>query len=1028
MYALGPLYHLVDSQTLVFALMILVTLSAGILALESKSMLVAIFGIIGGFCTPIMLRTGTPNFLGLYSYLLILNLGILAISLLRPWRLLNYLGFLFTYGIYLGSLTQYQRADFPVVITFLSLFFVVQSTLVFIHNMRRRIPCSVLEIIHLTLNAGLYSLAGYHLIRDAVGRPYPAILALALALYFTAHVVVFLRSKLSDRPLLLTAMSLAVFYAALTMPLVLEQESLTIAWALQAYLFLRLGRSMDNRFLRHLGYALYGATAIRLALFEFPRFGTPGFVAPETMHAYWKAMTSRLWTFGSVIASLVAAFRLERRYLAPGSDEAAPDVPDIPLGLPASITRHAFFWSVTAALFLYLHFELYAMFAYLPPWRLPVLTGLWCAMAVFFILFHRATGIVAALVAGLFFAAGAIAKTLFFDFGALNLCHHFYFNTPYLWPGAFARLLDFTFVVAILILGAALLRQGSRSRTIPALFGYASLALLWLYGTLEIATLLHWKLPDFEKGGVSVWWTVFAFAMLAGGIWKNTRPIRYVALFLFSVVIIKIFFMDLANMPVILRVAALMVLGVLLLLGAFAYLRAGKRFTSAALCLLLLGTATHAATPPRLFPKEKTLSAPAEPRTDVGQWIMDANLFDALDSAYGNLRLFGPDGKETPFLIRNKADTRSVVSYVPVSVSSSVESLRKLEDNRVELTVVRKASEPMVAGIQLESNIRNFEKLVSVYGSTDRVTWTRLVEAAPIYDYSRFIDLRRDRISFAPSAYTAYRIEISNMTEKQDSPLVELIRQTRGSETPTETEATAFRREPFRIDQIRFLERRESIVSDATETADADVTDFKIGHDTKDCTTLITFTTRHQPVTVVSLLTDDSNFSRAATVEGETESTPRTWHPLSSGTLSRIRIGGTRQEQLTLTLPGTRYQQYRVIIRDMDNPPLNITGVRIRHNQVEGLFFPKSTTPHRLCYGGHDIPAPVYDVASVLGRVVPESVQPWKVGEERTNPDFSTQCAFRLCSGKTGMTIALAIMAVILLVFVARLARNIEPV
>ncbi len=1026
MYALGPLYHLVDSQTLVFALMILVTLSAGILALESKSMLVAIFGIIGGFCTPIMLRTGTPNFVGLYSYLLILNLGILAISLLRPWRLLNYLGFLFTYGIYLGSLSQYHQSDFPVVITFLSLFFVIQSTLVFIHNMRRRIPCTVLEIVHLTLNAGLYSLAGYHLIRDAVGRPFPAILALALALYFTTHVVVFLRSKLSDRPLLLTVMSLAVFYAALTMPLVLEQESLTIAWALQAYLFLRLGRSMDNRFLRHLGYALYGATAIRLALFEFPRFDTHGFAAPETMQAYWKAMTTRLWTFGSVIASLVAAFRLERRYLVPG-DKAAPGLPDIPAGLPASITRHAFFWSVTAALFLYLHFELHAMFAYLPPWRLPALTGLWCAMAVFFILFHRPTGAAAALVAGLFFAAGAVAKTLFFDFSALNLCHHFYFDTPYLWPGAFARLLDFTFVVTILIMGAAFLRQGARSRTIPALFGYASLALLWIYGTLEIATLLHWKLPDFQKGGVSVWWTVFAFAMLAGGIWKNIRPVRYAALLLFSVVIIKIFFMDLAHMPVILRVAALMVLGVLLLLGAFAYLRAGKRFTSAALCLLLLGTAAHAATPPGLFPKEKTITRQSDQPAEVGQWTLDADLFDSLDGAYGNLRLFAPDGKETPFLIRNKADTRSVVSYVPVSVSSSVESLRKLEDNRVELTVVRKASEPMVAGIQFESNIRNFEKLVSVYGSTDHVTWTRLAEAAPIYDYSRFIDLRRDRISFAPSAYTTYRIEISNMTEKQDSPLVELIRQTRGSETPTETEATAFRREPFRIDQIRFLERRESIVANAAETADTDVADFKVGHDAKACTTLVTFTTRRQPVTVVTLLTDDSNFSRSATVEGETETAPRTWQLLSSGTLSRIRIGGTRQEQLTLTLPGSRYRKYRVSLRDMDNPPLNITGVRIRHNLVEGLFFPKTPAAHRLCYGGQECPAPVYDVASVLGRVIPESVQPWKVGEERANPDYSTKCAFRLCSGKTGMVIALGVMAVILLVFVARLARKIEP-
>lgn len=1026
MYALGPLYHLVTSQALVFGFMILVTLSAGILALESKSMLVAIFGIIGGFCTPIMLSTGTPNFPALYSYLLILNFGILAISLLRSWRLLNYLGFIFTYGIYLGSLSQYQRSDFPVVITFLSLFFIVQSTLVFIYNMRRRIPCTVLEIIHLTLNAGIYSLAGYHLIRGAVGRPYPAILALGLAIYFVAHVAIFLRLKLSDRPLLLAAMSLAVLYAALTMPLVLEQESLTIAWALQAYLFLRLGRCMDNRFLRHLGYALYGATAIRLVCFEFPRFETPGIIAPETMQAYWSAMSGRLWTFGAVIASLVAAFRLERRYLAAEEGKPASDVPDIPAGIPASITSHAFFWSVTAALFLYLHFELYAMFAYLPPWRLPVLTGLWCAMAVFFILFHRATGAVAALAAGLFFAAGAIAKTLFLDFDSLNLCHNGYFNTPYLWPGAFARIMDFACVVAICVMGAAVLRQGSRYRAIPAIFGYSSLALLWLYGTLEIATILHWKLPAFQKGGVSMWWTVFAFAMLAGGIWKNTRPIRYAALLLFTVVIIKIFFMDLARMPIIYRVAALMVLGVLLLLGAFAYLRAGKRFTSAALLILLLGATTHAATATGLFPMEKTLSTRAERHSEVGRWIMDADLFDALDSVCGNLRLFAPDGRETPFLLRNKADTRSVVSFTPVSVSSSVESLRQLADNRVELIVTRKASEPPVAGIQLESGIRNFEKLVSVYGGTDRVAWATLVEAAPIYDYSRFIDLRRDRVSFAPSSYTVYRIEISNMTEKQDSPLVEIIRQTRGTETPTETEATAFRREPFRIEQIRFLERRESIVSDASETAEADVGGFKVEHDAKALTTLITFTTRRQPVTAVTLLTDDSNFSRAAAVEAETETTPRTWRTLSQGTLSRIHVGGTRQEQLTLPLSATRYKTYRVVIRDMDNPPLAITGAKIRHNQMEGLFFPKNLTPHRLCYGGQDIPAPVYDVASVLSRVVPESVQLWQAGEERPNPDFAKTCAFRLCSGKTGMTAALIAMAVILLVLVSRLARKIE--
>ena len=587
--------------------------------------------------------------------------------------------------------------------------------------------------------------------------------------------------------------------------------------------------------------------------------------------------------------------------------------------------------------------------------------------------------------------------------------------------------MDFAFVTTTFIMGYILLRQSSRSRIIPAILGYYSLALLWLYGTLEIATFLHWKLPAFQKGGVSVWWTVFAFAMLAGGIWKNIRPVRYVALLLFTVVIVKIFFMDLAHMPVIYRVAALMVLGILLLLGAFAYLRAGKRFTSATLLLLLLGATAQAATAPGIFPVEKILSTQSNRYSEVGQWIMDNDLFDALDDAYGNLRLFDKDGRETPFLVRNKADTRSIVNYTPVSVSSSVESLRQLEDNRVELVVVRKASEPMVAGIQFESNIRNFEKLITVSGSNDRATWIPLVAAAPIYDYSRFIDLRRDKISFAPSAYTAYRIEISNMTEKQESPLVSLIRQTRGTDTPTESEATAFRREPFRIDQIRFLERRENIVSDATETTGAEVADLKIGHDASARTSLITFTTRRQPVTAITLLTEDSNFSRVATVEGETGTAPHTWRTLSSGTLSRIRIGGTRQEQLTLTLSASRYKRYRVIIRDMDNPPLEITGIVIRHNQVEGLFFPKTPLPHRICYGGQDIPAPVYDVASVLGRVVPDALQPWQVGREQANPDYSSQCAFRLCSGKTGMTIAMVAMAGVLLIFIARLARKIDP-
>lgn len=578
MYALGPLYHLLDSMALVFALMILITIAAGILALYADSMLVAIFGIIGGFCTPILLSTGTPNFVALFSYLLLLNIGILGIAHVRQWRLLNYLGFVFTYAIYIGSLSQYKTQDFTVAITFLSLFFVAHSTLVFIHNLRRSIQATLLEIIHLVLNAGLYSWFAYNLILDASGRPTPALMTIAIALYYILHVAAFIHLKSTDRRLLVALIALAGFYTTLTMPLALEKESLTFAWSLQAFMFLWLGRRLDSAFLRQVAYTVYALTFMRLALFEFPRFDFSS-ANPPDMAVYWKALATRLWTFGGAIGSIAAAFFLELRQSVRPTEKPSAPLPDTPDIAPASITHWIFFWGAATIVFLYLHSELYTLFGYFLPWRPAMLTALWCAMAVGFLLLYRAAQTTPFFGGLIFFAAGAVAKTLFVDMPGWNLCEHGYFNMPYSPFFALMRWLDFVSVLALLGAGAALLyRQGTKS-VIPAIFGYTAIALLWLYMTTELYSFLHWNLREFEAGGISVLWTLFAFSFITGGIWKRIRTIRFVGLTLFAIVALKVFMVDLAHMPAIYRVIALMVIGVLLLLGAFVYLRASKGFT-----------------------------------------------------------------------------------------------------------------------------------------------------------------------------------------------------------------------------------------------------------------------------------------------------------------------------------------------------------------------------------------------------------------------------------------------------------------
>jgi len=69
----------------VFLLMSLITTAAFFLAVRLEAQVVAILGILGGFLTPWLLATGVDNPGGLFGYLALLDLGLIAVALHRQW-------------------------------------------------------------------------------------------------------------------------------------------------------------------------------------------------------------------------------------------------------------------------------------------------------------------------------------------------------------------------------------------------------------------------------------------------------------------------------------------------------------------------------------------------------------------------------------------------------------------------------------------------------------------------------------------------------------------------------------------------------------------------------------------------------------------------------------------------------------------------------------------------------------------------------------------------------------------------------
>ena len=82
-------------------LMILVTATSVLLAIRRTSLPVALLGLVGGFATPLLLSTGSDRPVALFSYLLVLDVALLAVARVRRWPALALLCLLGT-ALYQG--------------------------------------------------------------------------------------------------------------------------------------------------------------------------------------------------------------------------------------------------------------------------------------------------------------------------------------------------------------------------------------------------------------------------------------------------------------------------------------------------------------------------------------------------------------------------------------------------------------------------------------------------------------------------------------------------------------------------------------------------------------------------------------------------------------------------------------------------------------------------------------------------------------------------------------------------------------
>ena len=443
--------------------------------------------------------------------------------------------------------------------------------------------------------------------------------------------------------------------------------------------------------------------------------------------------------------------------------------------------------------------------------------------------------------------------------------------------------------------------------------------------------------------------------------------------------------------------------------------------------LLTLGA--HAAVNPADFTHYQDVRAPDPlPGPDaLAALVLSDDVFAELNLRATNLRLLEADQREVPYLLRPRTErlTRTEERIFPVAPLA----FREMKDNRAEIVVARPAEPGVPVALLLHSGQANYEKRITVSGSQDQQNWTTLTEAQPVFDYTRYVDVRNNRVNLPSGEWAFYRIEISNLAEDRKAVFTEVIRQLQGgAEQITETETARIRQEPFRVERLELVMQQERMQSERPVLIRRDVPEFEVHHDSTAHVTRVEFVTRRQPVVAVWVYPRDRNFSRQATVSGTDESGPNaSWEGLANATLTRIEAAAGHQPRLKLELgEPRRYARYRIVLHNQDNPPLEIESVQAETETWEALFF-SPAGPVRLYYGGPLAVAPQYDIGAVLAASPRPEPQLWTASPSAANPAYREPAPPKAPrSGRALMVLAILAMVALLFVVIAKAARQVE--
>lgn len=588
-------YYDLIPQVLAFGLMVIFTCFTVFAALIYNLPLIAHIGLVGAYGVPFLLSDGSGRVAILFSYITIINIGILVLAFKKYWKSLYYAAFGLTWFIYtswrLGDLDQ--AGHFNIALVFLAIFFAIFYITLLAYKSLRKEELDRIDVVMLLSNSFIFYVSGYFILDEhPIGTELLGLFTLLNGIIHMGVATMVHRLQLTNRNLFYLMVGLALTFLTITIPVQLNGHFVTLLWTSEALVLFWIARKQRVSVYEQLSFILMGLSVISM-LDDWSKYSI-AFAGMETIPVLTPVLNMNFLTsllFASAFG-FVTWVNLQKQY-ATTLNPIDPLIRLVGVAAPAIMILGLFIaFRLEITNYFSVRFQQSAI-------QVPLEGGesyssynndimhfqdLWLfnyAFAFFTLLawldlkrFHsKQLGLT---VLGLI----ALSIFLFLTQGlyALSALRETYLNPSddqFIHNGYNIGIRYVAYAMAgISIWTCYRCRYAAHLREYlpgPVFDTALHVTLVWLLSSelINLMDLAHSE--QSYRFGLSILWGTYSFLLIALGIWKKRKHLRVMAIILFGVTLIKLFVYDISALTTIAKTIAFVSLGILLLIISFLY-------------------------------------------------------------------------------------------------------------------------------------------------------------------------------------------------------------------------------------------------------------------------------------------------------------------------------------------------------------------------------------------------------------------------------------------------------------------------